>query len=118
MKNMTKKEALIIALTTMTNDEARAIIEKMIAQLEKPRAKSDKPTKLQVENAELSVKVLEFMNDKDWMSTKEIAEAFDVSVQKMSNILTSLSAEGKVKDEERKIENVKGKRKCWKMEEV
>ena len=34
---MTKKEALSIALTTMTNDEAKTVIQKMIDQLAQPR---------------------------------------------------------------------------------
>ena len=38
---MTKKEALTIALNTLTDADARATIEGMIAQLSKPRKTSD-----------------------------------------------------------------------------
>ena len=38
---MTKKEALTIALSTITDTDARATIESMIAQLSKPRKTSD-----------------------------------------------------------------------------
>ena len=34
---MTKKDALTIALSTMTNDEAKTVIQKMIDQLAQPR---------------------------------------------------------------------------------
>lgn len=38
---MTKKEALTIALNAVENAEAKSVIETMIAQLSKPRTKSD-----------------------------------------------------------------------------
>lgn len=38
---MTKKEALTIALSTMTNEEAKTVLEGMITQLSKPRTSSD-----------------------------------------------------------------------------
>lgn len=38
---MTKKDALTIALNSITDSEAREVIEKMIAQLSKPRTMSD-----------------------------------------------------------------------------
>lgn len=41
MTKMTKKEALSIALSTMTNEEAKTVIEGMITQLSKSRSMSD-----------------------------------------------------------------------------
>ena len=38
---MTKKDALTIALETMTNEEAKTVITKMIDQLAKPHSTSD-----------------------------------------------------------------------------
>lgn len=40
-KTMTKKEALTIALNSMTDTDAKTVIEGMIAQLSKPRKTSD-----------------------------------------------------------------------------
>lgn len=41
MAKMTKKEALTIALSTLTNEEAKTVLEGMVAQLSKPRNTSD-----------------------------------------------------------------------------
>ncbi len=42
---MTKKEALTIALNTISNEEAKTVIENMIAQLSKPRTPASEEAK-------------------------------------------------------------------------
>ena len=51
---MTRVEALTIAVATCENEEARAIIAKMIEQLQKPRKKAEGPSKARRDNERLA----------------------------------------------------------------
>lgn len=53
-KNMTRVEALSIAITTCENAEAREVIAKMIEQLQKPRKKPEGPSKARRDNERLA----------------------------------------------------------------
>ena len=101
---MTKKEALTIALSTLTDTDARATIEGMIAQLSKPRKTSDEAKAVQSAKrkaataqarAELCAQVIPILRDviTTDMTAKEIfAAASDrlpdgFSAPKVQNIL-------------------------------
>ena len=101
---MTKKEALTIALNTLTDADARATIEGMIAQLSKPRKTSDeakaalsakrKAATAQA-RAEMTAQVIPILRDviTTDMTAKEIYAAAadrlpaDFSAPKVQNIL-------------------------------
>ena len=51
---MTRAQAIAIAIESVTNEEARNILEKMHAQLVKPRAKSNTPSKARIQNETLA----------------------------------------------------------------
>lgn len=103
-KTMTKKEALTIALNSMTDTDAKTVIEGMIAQLSKPRKTSDEAKAAQSAKrkaataqarAEMTAQVIPILRDvitKD-MTAKEIYIAAadrlpaDFSAPKVQNIL-------------------------------
>ena len=101
---MTKKEALTIALNTLTDADARATIEGMIAQLSKPRKTSDEAKAAQSAKrkaataqarAEMTAQVIPILRDviTTDMTAKEIYAAAadrlpaDFSAPKVQNIL-------------------------------
>ena len=113
---MTKKEALTIAMNTITDNEARATIEAMIAQLEKPRTLSDeKKAELSQQRkaataaarAELTAQVIPVLREvitRD-MTAAEIYEAAkdklpaDMTSRRVGNILQREMAPELVKTE-------------------
>ena len=113
---MTKKEALTIALNTITDNDARATIESMIAQLEKPRTMSDeKKAELSQQRkaataaarAELTAQVIPVLREvitRD-MTAAEIYEAAkdklpaDMTSRRVGNILQREMAPELVKTE-------------------
>lgn len=116
MEKMTYVNALNIALDNLTTlDVDIEVIEKLEAlrdKYAKPKSKSDKPTKTQIENAELAEKVADWMRGKDWMRAKEIAEGCELSsTSKASSILKILVESGRVEksEEPMKFEGVKSK---------
>ena len=101
---MTKKEALTIALNSMTDTDARTVIEGMIAQLSKTRSMSDGAKAAQsakrkaataAARAEMTAQVIPILRDviTTDMTAKEIYEAAadrlpaDFSAPKVQNIL-------------------------------
>lgn len=113
---MTKKEALTVALNTVTDADARATIEAMIAQLEKPRTMSDeKKAELSQQRkaataaarAELTAQVIPVLREvitRD-MTAAEIYEAAkdklpaDMTSRRVGNILQREMAPELVKTE-------------------
>jgi len=77
-------------------DEVREKLEALKASLEKRNAKSGtrKPTKTQRENAELKVKLADFVTGTDGVRAKDVAEHFELSTQKASALLKQLVDEG------------------------
>lgn len=91
---MTKREMLtkVMELEGCTN-EMREVATKMIEALDK---KSSKPTKAQIENEAIKVKIAEAMNSEP-QTAKAIAEAVGVSTNKVAALLKQI--EGVVKVE-------------------
>ena len=113
---MTKKEALTIALNSMTDTDAKTVIEGMIAQLSKPRKTSDEAKAAQSAKrkaataqarAEMTAQVIPILRDviTTDMTAKEIfAAASDrlpdgFSAPKVQNILLREMAPELVKTE-------------------
>jgi hypothetical protein len=102
-KKMTKKEnfnELMNIITTLDIDENKkdnllSFIEHEIELLDKKNGhKSDKPTKKQVENAELAEKIYNEMEESVYYQPKVLAETYDISTQKIVPIMTHLIKEG------------------------
>lgn len=73
------------------NDEERAVIDKMIASLDKRSAnKSGKPTKRQTENEDVKVRIHEFLDANEQATATEIGNAVDVSCQRASALLKQM----------------------------
>ena len=100
MTKMTKKVALGVAIEAIgaTNDEAVAVLQNMIAQLDKRAAAPKKPSKKQVANEGVKAEILTFLNGVDEpMGAKAIAEAMGIEAwQKVSALLKQLKDEGAV----------------------
>ena len=97
----TAKMTYTVALNTVLDtcdltDEVREKLEALVASLVKRNAKTGtrKPTKTQRENAELKVKLAEFVAGTEGVRAKDVAEAFEVSTQKASALLKQLVDEG------------------------
>lgn len=97
----TAKMTYTVALNTVLDtcdltDEVREKLEALVASLAKRNAKTGtrKPTKTQRENAELKVKLAEFVAGTEGVRAKDVAEAFEVSTQKASALLKQLVDEG------------------------
>jgi ribosomal protein S25 len=106
-KKMTKKENFIELMNIVTNldtaiditenkkDNLLSFIEHEIELLEKKNAhKSTKPTKKQAENAELSEKIYNEMEESVYYQPKTLAETYNISTQKIVPIMTHLINEG------------------------
>lgn len=93
MKNgMTKREFLmdVIANYEGITDEGKAIAQKMIDQLEKKSANGGKPTKRQVENEDIKVRIQEFLDANGAATATEIANGVDISCQRASALLKQM----------------------------
>ena len=79
-KEMTRAQALEFALEVLnTYDDARAleaypVLEKMHAQVTKPRKKSDAPSKARIQNEALAAKAIELMEGQESVTTKWLCE--------------------------------------------
>jgi ribosomal protein S25 len=102
-KKMTKKESfneLMNIVTTLDIDENKkdnllSFIEHEIELLNKKNGhKSEKPTKKQVENAELAEKIYNEMEESVYYQPKVLAETYEISTQKIVPIITKLIKEG------------------------
>jgi ribosomal protein S25 len=102
-KKMTKKEnfnELMNIVTTLDIDENKkdnllSFIEHEIELLNKKNGhKSEKPTKKQVENAELAEKIYNEMEESVYYQPKVLAETYEISTQKIVPIITKLIKEG------------------------
>ena len=89
---MTKVEFLndVLANYEGISEDGREVAEKMIAQLQKKYAKSDKPTKRQIENEDIKVRIREFLDTVDRATATEIGNAVDVSCQRASALLKQM----------------------------
>ena len=89
---MTKVEFLndVLANYEGISDEGKAVAEKMIAQLQKKYAASGKPTKRQVENEDIKVRIREYLDTVDRAPATEIGNAVDVSCQRATALLKQM----------------------------
>ena len=106
MTKMTKKVALGVAIEAIgeSNSEAVAVLENMIAQLDKRASAPKKPTKTQVANEGVKAEILTFLSAQEApMGAKAIADAMGIEKwQKVSALLTQLKADGSVARTEEK----------------
>lgn len=104
MTKMTNAMALEIAIATVDNAEAKAKLEKMLAQTQKKNSAERKPTATQTENIGLKNVILESMEvGKSYTVTelmKSVAELDGLSNQRVSALVRQLLLDGKVTREE------------------
>ena len=86
---MTKREFLndVLANYADLSEEGREVANKMIAQLDKKYAGNGKPTKRQVENEDVKVRIREFLDTVEQATATEIGNAVDVSCQRATALL-------------------------------
>ena len=82
-KEMTRAQALEFALEVLnTYDDARAleaypVLEKMHAQVTKPRKRSDAPSKARIQNEALAAKCIAAMEGQEGVTSKWLIEHVD-----------------------------------------
>lgn len=108
-KEMTRAQALVFAIETIREHEgeceAIAVLEKMHAQVTKPRKKSDAPTKTQIINANLAEKCYAAMEGQENVTSKWLIEHVNglMTPQKVTAVMKVLIESGKA------IKNKEGK---------
>ena len=92
MTKMTYAMALEIAINAVAdNAEVAEKLTTLRAQIEKKNSAERKPTKAQVENSALKEKIAELLRTAGTaMTATEVAEAFSISNQKASSLLTAM----------------------------
>lgn len=104
MTKMTNAMALEIAIAAVENIEAKAKLEKMLAQTLKKNSAERKPTATQTENVGLKNAILAFMEaGKKYTVTdimKGCAEVAELSNQRVSALVRQLKDEGSLVREE------------------
>lgn len=93
---ITKKEVLTKALEMDFTDGEKAVIEKMIAQLDKRNSKSGVSEKVEAERRAEMDTIAEFLADGKVATATEIAKATDLSVQKVSARMKVMVANGEI----------------------
>lgn len=97
-KKMTRKEALEIAIAAV-DGEAKEVLEKMYAQVTKPRKKSDAPTKTQILNMNLAEACYAAISEKgEAVTSKWIIEHVNglLTPQKCTAVMRLLVNDGRV----------------------
>ena len=102
-KEMTRAQALVFAINTIREYEgeceAITVLEKMHAQVTKPRKKSDAPTKTQILNANLAEKCFEAISEKgEAVTSKWICEHVNgiMTPQKCTAVMRLLVNDGRI----------------------
>lgn len=97
---ITNKIALEFVLSleeVKVNVEICEKLAKMLEQVEKKNAKSDKPTKAQIENMSIKEEIIEVMKDLDKpCQIKDIKEHLEYTSQKISALVRQLIEEKRV----------------------
>ena len=90
---VTKRDVLakVVGMADAFTADEIAVAERMIAQLDKKYAGNGKPTKRQAENADIKVKITEFLDANDKATATEIGNAVDVSCQRASALLKQMN---------------------------
>ena len=89
--NMTRAQALEIAIAAVTNDEAKAVLEKMHAQMTKPRPRKANTAKHDA-NIALGEKFAEAW-DEETFKAANVAEILEVSKPKANAICKAMGWE-------------------------
>lgn len=103
---MTRKDALKVAVNAVADVEVKAVLEKMLAALEKESGRERKPSKTQVENAAKREEIYEFLASGEKFTATEVAEHFAISNQRATALI------GGLLDEQRVVRTVE-KRKAY-----
>lgn len=93
---ITKKEVLTKALEMDFTEGEKAVIEKMIAQLDKRNSKGGVSEKVEAERRVEMDTIAEFLADGKVATATEIAKATDLSVQKVSARIKVMVANGEI----------------------
>jgi predicted PP-loop superfamily ATPase len=100
MAKITKRDnfvAIVEMLEAIDGTEDKVeFIEAQIALLDKRKTGERKMTKTQAENVELKAVIAEVLDGTDNATATDVATALDVSVQKASQLLRQMIAEGTV----------------------
>ena len=91
MTKMTYVTALDVAINAVADGEVREKLEALKAQIAKKNSAERKPTKAQEANEKIKAEMIAYLMTKDsGKSASEIADAFGISNQKASALLTAL----------------------------
>lgn len=96
MAKMTKREALVEILAVVNDADLAEFVEHEIELIDKRKSASRKPTKAQLENVALKANIVEVLGKVGPATATDVAHTFDTSVQKASQLLRQLIAEGAV----------------------
>ena len=89
MMKMTYAQALEVAINAVAdNTEGAAKLTALIARIEKKSSADRKPTKAQAENEALKNEIVEWLDAPH--TATEVADAFGISVNKSTALLTAL----------------------------
>lgn len=94
MKNMTYIIALEVAIETVTDEEVKNKLKALKEQIAKKNSADRKPTKTQVANEGLKQEIVQFLTERK--TATEVAEQFNISVNKATALLTALKQDEKV----------------------
>ena len=91
MTKMTYAMALEVAINAVADGEVKDKLTALKAQIEKKNSAERKPTKAQVANEELRDKIVTLLKaSASAMTASEIADAFGVSNQKVTGLMSRL----------------------------
>lgn len=94
MKNMTYIIALEVAIETVTDEEVKNKLKALKEQIQKKNSSERKPTKTQIANEGLKQEIVQFLTERK--TATEVAEQFNISVNKATALLTLLKQDEKV----------------------
>ena len=94
MTKMTYVSALEIAINTVSDEEVKDKLIALKEQIQKKNSAERKPTKTQVANEGLKQEIVQFLTERK--TATEVAEQFNISVNKATALLTALKQDEKV----------------------
>jgi DNA-binding transcriptional ArsR family regulator len=96
-EKLTYAKALEFAIANLDNEEIVEKLEALKVSLEKKQSRERKPTKTQVANESVKIAIVDFLKeDGEYHPAKEIGEALELSVPKVSALLKQLIEAGAV----------------------
>ena len=109
MTNLTYSKALEVAIAEIADPAIKEKLSALKIQIDKKSSAERKPTKTQVENAELKERILDFLfaTEGDVTAT-DVANAFCVSNQKATALLTAMVANSQI------VREIKGRKSFFK----